>query len=279
MINQIQIASEPKDSNLASTLAHETRKNNMFRIISVVLVSALLAVGAVFLQSCGDDGDDVKDISLVGSTFECRGTFSNEFWTEHYAFTIKFTSETEGVMRAWNNMNDLFMMNDNFTYTISYHQNMGIHQVHLNFELSGTLTYNHNPLNDMLRLYDVNDFVGNVFSGCDVRRKNDEVESGERSVSFALVGKWEEYDWDSSTYTGNGVEITNSTFQWFSDGEEASIKFEEVYTEWNKIFFPFVNTEFPHSWGVSGDDLSLTYLIHDELHHEWYQRVTKFSWE
>ena len=67
MINQIQIASEPKDSNLASTLAHETRKNNMFRIISVVLVSALLAVGIVVMSSCNGDKDDpAADGKTVG---------------------------------------------------------------------------------------------------------------------------------------------------------------------------------------------------------------------
>ena len=60
MINQIEIASEQKDSNLASTLAHETRKNNagsMFKKASIVLFSALLLAGVIFISSCKDDDE------------------------------------------------------------------------------------------------------------------------------------------------------------------------------------------------------------------------------
>ena len=55
-----------KDSNLASTLAHETRKNNIFRKISVGLVSALLAVGIVVISSCNGDKDNKDDPAAEG---------------------------------------------------------------------------------------------------------------------------------------------------------------------------------------------------------------------
>ena len=58
MKNQIQIASEPKDSKLASTLAHETRKNNAGRILFLSLcVVVALAGAAVFTTSCNPDDD------------------------------------------------------------------------------------------------------------------------------------------------------------------------------------------------------------------------------
>ena len=62
MINQIEIASEQKDSNLASTLAHETRKNNIGRILFLSMCVMVAIAGATIMTSCnGENGEDEVD--------------------------------------------------------------------------------------------------------------------------------------------------------------------------------------------------------------------------
>ena len=74
MKNQIQIASELKDSKLVSTLAHETRKNNAGRILFLSLcVVVALAVGAVF-TSCKDNNGDDTIVECEVSVFD--GSFT-----------------------------------------------------------------------------------------------------------------------------------------------------------------------------------------------------------
>ena len=58
MINQIEIASEQKDSNLASTLAHETRKNNAGRKLFLSLCVMVAIAGATIITACNGDKDD-----------------------------------------------------------------------------------------------------------------------------------------------------------------------------------------------------------------------------
>ena len=67
MINQIEIASEQKDSNLASTLAHETRKNNAGRILFLSLCVVVAIVGAALITACGN-GDDVDEDEPIGTS-------------------------------------------------------------------------------------------------------------------------------------------------------------------------------------------------------------------
>jgi len=67
---QIQIASEGKHSNLASTLAHETRKNNAGRILFLSLCVAVMFAGAAIFTACdnGDkNGDD--DVHTAGRKY------------------------------------------------------------------------------------------------------------------------------------------------------------------------------------------------------------------
>ena len=65
MINQIEIASEQKDSNLASTLAHETRKNNAGRKLFLSLCVVVAIAGAAINTACGngDNGDEDEPIA------------------------------------------------------------------------------------------------------------------------------------------------------------------------------------------------------------------------
>ena len=68
MINQIEIASEQKDSNLASTLAHETRKKNAGRILFLSLCVVVMLSGAAIFTACGGDVEDATlDTSVVTS--------------------------------------------------------------------------------------------------------------------------------------------------------------------------------------------------------------------
>ena len=68
MKNQIQIASEGKHSNLASTLAHETRKNNAGRILFLSLCVVVAIAGAAIITSCnGDDEIDHENGSQNGN--------------------------------------------------------------------------------------------------------------------------------------------------------------------------------------------------------------------
>ena len=61
---QIQIASESKDSNLASTLAHETRKSHTSRRNFLeVVCSLLLALCLGSFSACGDDDKNGSDKS------------------------------------------------------------------------------------------------------------------------------------------------------------------------------------------------------------------------
>ena len=74
MKNQIQIASEPKYSNLASTLAHETRKNNASRILFLSLCVVVALAGAAIITSCnGDDGDEPRTSVVTSINVEVAG--------------------------------------------------------------------------------------------------------------------------------------------------------------------------------------------------------------
>ena len=77
MINQIQIASEPKDSNLASTLAHETRKNNAGRILFLSLCVVVMLSGAAIFTACGGDDDNKND----SGTFDGNINATVEGWS------------------------------------------------------------------------------------------------------------------------------------------------------------------------------------------------------
>ena len=94
MKNQNQIASEQKDSNLASTLAHETRKNNTSRRIFLGTLCCLLLALCIGFSACGDDGDgdgddDIKSSDIVGRWQLIESSFTDfepcdfERWDEY----------------------------------------------------------------------------------------------------------------------------------------------------------------------------------------------------
>ena len=64
MINRIEIASEPKKSNLTRTEAHEKRKNNTSRK-KVFSLIAMAAVFAAVFTSCEKDNDNNGPIQLL----------------------------------------------------------------------------------------------------------------------------------------------------------------------------------------------------------------------
>ena len=137
MKDQIQIASEPKDSNLASTLAHETRKNNAGRILFLSLcVVIVIAVSTVF-TSCDKNGekDGEKSVAsaLIGkwealypnedgeiygfvfteNTFQ---TFSNEGWeSDKFGFVIDgnmfvYSFSTTELPQTWQVTGDILTL-------------------------------------------------------------------------------------------------------------------------------------------------------------------------
>jgi len=72
MTNQIQTASEAKNSNLTSTLAHETRKNKQW--LSMLVIAAFVVLTA--LTSCGSGGGSRSGSSSDGSDKILNGTYS-----------------------------------------------------------------------------------------------------------------------------------------------------------------------------------------------------------
>ena len=95
MINQIEIASEQKDSNLASTLAHETRKNNAGRILFLSLCVVVALAGAAMMTSCNgeDDNEDETIATSVVTSINAEVTGLNPSVT---AVKVGFKSEGEG---------------------------------------------------------------------------------------------------------------------------------------------------------------------------------------
>jgi len=70
MKNQIQIASEPKDSKLASTLAHETRKNNESRKLFLSLCVVVALAVAMTFTSCNPDDNGDPDVDEFALAFD-----------------------------------------------------------------------------------------------------------------------------------------------------------------------------------------------------------------
>ena len=92
-----------------------------------------------------------------------------------------------------------------------------------------------------------------------------------QSVDQELIGKWRDKDDNMS-----GVEFTESTYQWFSEGKMDS-KFSGVYTDGDIIFIPDTRTETINiQWKILGNNLT---LIWDDGDSYVYQKVSKFSWE
>jgi len=101
MTNQIQTASEAKNSNLSSTLAHETRKNKQ-RLSSFAIVALVLAIG-IGLSACGQagtqTGSSVSNVSRIPDGTYVNGSNNNISWTfsrnkltvSQYGNVVEFT--------------------------------------------------------------------------------------------------------------------------------------------------------------------------------------------